>query len=243
MTETIKSLPIIDGGPYSKCSKRQRLFVDEYLASRTAAGAYKAAGYKGENPTAAAWMLLKKPNIHDAVIERRQQLLDDVGVRQERVLLEMFAIATSDPGRLEDELGETIPLHLLDPRTRAAIKKIEIENISIGGRTGKRYKYEFWDKPKALDKIGQFMKLWDSPHGANINIDNRRVEVHSAPDPRSEATLRAVNDLIGQVRALGASAATALPDPNRSILPIEVCDAPQGHGAPVDAGEGEGSSE
>jgi phage terminase small subunit len=242
MTETIKTLPVIDGGPYSKCTKRQRLFVDEYLASRTAASAYIAAGYKGENPTDAAWMLLKKPLIRDAITERRAQLLDDVGLRQERVLCETYAIATSDPRRLENELGEVVPLHLLDAKTAAAIKAVEIEDVSIGGRVGKRYKYQFWDKPRALDKLGQWMKLWESAH-ASINIDNRRVEVHSASDPRSEATLRAVNDLIGAVRALGEGLPAPKDDPNGSLLPAAVRDAPQGHGAPVVAGEDSGDPE
>lgn len=240
--ETIKNLPVVDGGPYSKCTKRQRLFVDEYLASRTAAAAYLAAGYKGENPTDAAWMLLKKPSIQDAISERRQQLLDDVGLRQERVLLETYAIGTSDARRLENELGETIPLHKLDAKTAAAIKSVEIETVSIGGRTGTRYKYQFWDKPKALDKLGQWMKLWDSAH-ANIHIDNRRVEVHSSPDPRSEATLRAVNDLIGVVRSLGAHQPSAPIDSHGSLLPVAVRDAAEGYGAPVAAGEDSGDPE
>lgn len=239
--ETIKTLPVIEGGAYSKLEPRQKLFVDEYLAQRTAAAAYVAAGYRGKKPTEAAWMLLKKPHIADAIIERRKQLLDDVGIRQERVLLETYAIGTADPRRLVDEFGEIIPLHLLDAKTAAAIQSLEVEDVSIGKRTGKRYKYKFWDKPKALDKLGQWMKLWESAH-ASINIDNRRVEVNASPDPRSEATLRAVDELIEAVRSLGTHEAAALPHPDRSVLPAEICDAPKGLGASVVAGEDEGGS-
>jgi phage terminase small subunit len=241
--ETAKNLPVIDGGPYSKLTKRQRLFVDEYLASRTAAAAYLAAGYKGEDATACAWQLLKKPSIADAVIERRRQLLDDIGIRQERVVAELYAIATSDVRKLENELGETIPPHRLDAKTAASIASVEIEDVSIGGRVGKRYKYRFWDKTKALDKLGAWMKLWESGHA--INIDNRKVEVHnsSSPDARSEATLLAINELIGQVRALGEAVSAPKAHPNGSLLPAPVRDEPKGHGTSVVDGEDQGSSE
>jgi phage terminase small subunit len=237
--DTIKHLPTVEGGPYSKLTKRQKLFVDEYLASRTAAAAYVAAGYKGLHPTEAAWSLLKKPSISDAVIERRRQLLDDVGIRQERVVSELAAIGFVDIRKLENEIGDVIPLHQLDAATAAAVRAVEIEDVSIGGRLGKRYKYQFYDKVKALDKLGQWMKLWESAH-ASINIDNRRVEINSSPDPRSEATLRAVNDLIESVRSLGAGTPVALPHPNGSVLPVAVRDASEGHGASVVVGEDSG---
>lgn len=240
--ETIKSLPVVEGGPYSQLTKRQRLFVDEYLASRTAAAAYIAAGYQGKDATACAWQLLKKPNIADAVIERRRQLLDDVGIRQERVILELAAIATSDPRKLVDGLGEVVPLHLLDPKTAASIASLEIEDVSIGGRVGKRYKYRFWDKPKALDKLGQWMKLWESAH-VGINIDNRQVHVSTSPDGRSEATLRAVDELIGTIKSLGQVATAAQAYKNGSLLPAPVRDEPERHGAPLVDGEDQGSPE
>jgi phage terminase small subunit len=239
--ETIKSLPVVQDGAYSKLTKRQRLFVDEYLASRTAASAYLAAGYKGENATACAWQLLKKRGIADAVVERRQQLLDDIGVRQERVIAELYAIGTVDIRKLETELGETIPLHRLDAKTAAAVSGVEIEEVSTGGRVGKRYKYRFYDKTKALDKLGQWMKLWESSHA--INIDNRRVEVHTSPDARSEATLRAINELIGTVRALGENQASPAHHPDRPLLSVAVRDEPKGHGAPVVDGEDQGGSD
>jgi phage terminase small subunit len=239
--ETIKNLPVAEGGPYSQLTKRQRLFVDEYLASRTAAAAYVAAGYKGQDATACAWQLLKKPMVADAVIERRRQLLDDVGIRQERVILELGAIATADPRKLVDGLGEIVPVHLLDAQTAAAISSIEIEDVSIGGRVGKRYKYRFWDKPKALDKLGQWMKLWESAH-ASINIDNRQVHVTS-PDGRSEATLRAVDELIGTIKSLGQSAAATQAYKDGSLLPIAICNESEGHGTSVVDDEDQGGPE
>jgi phage terminase small subunit len=239
--ETIKNLPVVQGGPYSQLTRRQRLFVDEYLASRTAAAAYVAAGYKGQDTTACAWQLLKKPLIADAVIERRRQLLDDVGIRQERVVTELAAIAFVDPRKLETELGETIPLHQLDSATAAAISGVEIEDVSIGGRIGKRYKYRFWDKPKALDKLGQWMKLWESAH-VGINIDNRQVHVTS-PGSGGEAALRAIDELIGTIKQLGASAAATQAYKDGSLLPAPVRDAPEGHGTSVADDEDQGGSE
>lgn len=248
-----KRLQIVEGGPYASCTPRERRFVDEYICNGLAAGpAMIAIGYKGKKPHAVGRQWLQRGRVSDACIERRHQLLDDLGVRSERVVRELFAIATLDPRKLvdttprEDEDGQPVmarlkPLHELDAATAAAISSIEVENISINGRVGTRYKYRFNDKTKALDRLGQFLDLWGSSSGTSINIDNRRVEVNQHVG--GTEALRAVNELIGRVAAIGAPSADAPPHQNGSLLPVEVRDVSPGHGASVATTKSKGGSE
>lgn len=246
-----KRLQIVEGGPYASCTPRERRFVDEYICNGLAAGpAMIAIGYKGKKPHAVGRQWLQRGRVSDACIERRHQLLDDLGVRSERVIRELFAVATLDPRKLvdtsprgpDDEPGARLkPLEELDSATAAAISSIEVENISINGRVGTRYKYRFNDKIKALDRLGQFLDLWGSSSGTSINIDNRRVEVNQHVG--GTEALRAVNELIGRVAAIGTPSADAPPHPHGSLLPVEVRDVSPGHGASVATTKSKGGSE
>jgi hypothetical protein len=224
---------------YDRLPRRHKRFVDAYVPGLSAAEALRRSGYKGPYPEVFAYRLLKKPEIRSAVEDRTQHYIQEMGVRAERIIRETLAIATLDPRKLEDANGKAIPLHKLDPEVAAAIAAVEVENISMDGETGTRYKYKFWDKNKALDKLGQFTKLWDAK-GPTVNVDARSVTnnvIAASPDALSGAVR-----LLEQARAIAAPAATALGHSNGPLLPAAVRDEPAGRGTPVDAGSNKGSA-
>lgn len=177
--------------------------------------------------------MLQRPYLAQAVEERTKAYLDEIGVRHERIVRELYAIATVDPRKLEDENGKAIPLHKLDDATAAAISGVDVENISINGETGTRYKYKFWDKNKALDKLGQYRKLWDTK-GPTVNVDARSVTVNATGG--AEALQEAIR-LLEQARAIAAPIAATLSDTDGSVLPAAVRDEPPRRRASLDAGE------
>lgn len=209
----------------------------------TGTAAIRAAGCKSPHARTMASRLLRDPEIAEAIEQRQKELIAEVGFRQLQVYQQLAAIAKCDPRKLVDAEGEPIPLHKLDAETAAAIASVEVENISINGETGKRYKYRFWDKPKANDRAGIYLKMWDAP-GAKVtlqqNNDNRSVTNVIATSP--EAVSGAIR-LLEQARSIGASAPAALSHSDGSLLPVAVRDESAGHRAPVDAGEDKGSSE
>lgn len=223
---------------YERLKRRHQRFVDTYVPGGTGAESARAMGYKGSRPQVVAWKFLQRPYVQEAIEERTKIYLDSVGVRHERLVRELYAIATVDPRRLEDENGKAIPLHKLDDATAAAIAGVEVENISTNGETGTRYKYKFWDKNKALDKLGQYRKLWDSK-GPTVNVDARSVTVNA---PGGADSLQSALRLLEQARAIAAPIAATLSDPDRSLLPTAVRDESPGRGASVDAGPDKGSS-
>lgn len=210
---------------YDRLPRRLKRFIDHYVIGGTAAAALRQSGYKGRHANTVAAKWLKRPNVAAAIEEANARLVADIGVRQLSVIKQMHAIASADPRKLVDENGKQIPLHLLDEATAAAISGIEIEEISTQGREGTRYKYKFWDKVKANDRLGQYVKLWEQ-RATNVNVDARSVTVNA--DRGSEEALRILADVGRTIAALGASQAAAPSDTDRSVLPAETRDGEDG---------------
>ncbi len=217
---------------YDGLPRRLKRFVDHYVIGGTAAQASRESGYKGKYSHVVGHKWLKRPEIKAAIEEATDRYVADVGVRQISVLKQMHAIASVDPRKVEDENGNPIPLHLLDEATAAAISAVEIEEVSSNGETGKRYKYKFWDKVKANDRLGQFVKLWEA-RATNVNVDARSVNVNV--DSGSAEAIRLLADIGCQIAALGAGEVTAPADPNGSLLPAPVRDGEARHRTSVDA--------
>jgi len=225
---------------YERLPRRLKRFVDHYVIGGTAAAALRESGYKGRHANTVAAKWLKRPNLVAAIEEANARAVADIGVRQTTVLKQFAAIATSDPRKLEDADGNTIPLHKLDAETAAAISQVEIEEVSKDGFTGKRYKYKFWDKVKAGDRLGQFVKLWDAK-STTVNVDARSVTVN-AGGATTEA-LQQLADITRAIAALGAGTPAAIENTHGSVLPAALCDGSSGRGASVDVSADSGDPE
>lgn len=134
------------------------------------------------------------------------------------------------------KVGDRKMLHELDNATASAIAAIDVEEISTNGEKGTRYKYKFWDKNKALDKLGQYTKLWDAK-GNVTNVDARTINATATSvHVGGPAAVSTAVQLLERLSAIGAGDAAAPGDPNGSVLPAAVCPQPAGRGTPVDAG-------
>jgi hypothetical protein len=238
MNAVVEHTPPQPKSAYEQLPRRYRRFVDAWIEGKTGVEAIKAAGYKRLYPHQASAKLRNKPEIQAAIEERTRQYIADVGVRHETVIRELYWLATCDPRKLVNGEGVQIPLHLLPADIAACISSVEIENVSYNDETGTRYKYKFWDKNKALEKLGLYLKLWETSK-TNVNVDARSVtnNVIAGPEALSGA-LR----LLEQARTIAAPATAALSHTDGSVLPAEIRDESPGRGAPVDAGKGSRSS-
>ena len=233
---------------YERLKRRHKRFVDQVVLGITGSEAIRSVGCKSQyaNSIAARW--LQRPYIKAAIEERETQLAYDVGVRAHIVLGQMFAIATSDPRKIVDETGKPLALHELDPQTAAAIAGVEIEETRRPGKDDEppeqtfKYKYKFWDKPKANDRLGQYVKLWDGSR-TNVAVDARSVTVNAGDGAVAAGALQAVLHF-GQQLAEGRPAiGAAASGTNGFVLPAEVSAESEGFGAPMDMGTSSGSSE
>lgn len=209
----------------------------------TGSEAIRSVGCKSQHANSIAARWLQRPYIRAAIEEREAQIVYDVGIRQHKVLEQMLAIATCDPRKLIDPATKRARrLEDLDDATAAAISSVEVEDISSDGETGTRYKYRFWDKVKANDRLGQFVKLWDAK-STSVNIDKRSVVINNGDGAVAAAALQAVLRF-GEQLAQGRPAASLEASvPDGSVLPAEVHPEPAGRGASVAVGADSGRPE
>jgi phage terminase small subunit len=209
---------------YERLKRRHQRFVDQYVSGAKASDAIVAAGCKSVRPRNIAARLLQKPEIQAAVQERTELYLRDTAARSHKTIGQVVAIAYADPRKVVDPVtGKAVPLEKMDPETAAAISSVEVENISIDGESGVRYKYRFWDKNKALDRLGQWQQLWDGP-GAKVNVDARSIHNTAVV----QAGLPSVVEWLEGFNRIPQEGSPTPPVPDGSVLPAPVHDGAEG---------------
>lgn len=158
-------------------SRLQRKFLNNLLSKKykTQADAYIAAGYKarGKAAKANASRLLTTPDFKTEYDKAIAQAAKKTQVNAERVLKEESRIAFADIGEIFN--GEIlISPDQLPEDVRRAISGIEIVERIIPGKEKEKeikYKYRFWDKGRALERLGKHLKLYQDTTNLNIDFD------------------------------------------------------------------------
>lgn len=135
----------------------QRVFVDTYLQTFSARKAAEAAGYA--DPTRHSWILMRTPEIVDAIskgqieMRRRNEHLED------QVLQELAAMAFCDMSQFVNFDDNTLivkSLNDIPESVRGCIKKVTV----TPGKNGDKVAVELHDKMKPLELIGKYMNIW-----------------------------------------------------------------------------------
>lgn len=160
---------------YAKLRRRRQIFVDAYVRLGVGAEAMREIAPQIKRPDVAAYKLLVNPEVKAAVEERKQQAIAKAGAREVRVIEELCHLAFFDPGNLQDENGEFLPLHKLPPEVRRALNSVDIEDKFEGTGNerrlvGRRHRYKGTTKEGALKILLQYMKVMPEHH------------VHTGPD-------------------------------------------------------------
>lgn len=150
---------------YAKHSRTARRFVEEYLVDHCGSRAIVRAGFKGRDPYTAASRLLKTPKVQQLLAEREAELLQEIGVRQERVLRELAAIAFHDARTLFRDDGTLKPPAEWDDATAAAIAAIDVEELFEGRGEAREHvgtlrKVKRAEKLRALELLGQYLRMF-----------------------------------------------------------------------------------
>jgi phage terminase small subunit len=154
----------------AKLTKKEKLFVNEYLIDFNATQAYKRSKYKAKNDNVAGVMakrLLSKAKISAYIAEKQKELGDKLQIKQEKVLNELARIGFSDPRKYFDEKNCLRPMSELTDNEAAAISSIEVEELFEGKgeeRTfiGYTRKIKFWNKVDALELLGKHLSMFNT---------------------------------------------------------------------------------
>lgn len=165
----------------------QQKFLNNLMSGdfRTQGQAYKAAGYDVSETGASsgASNLLKNPTFRKEYEKALSELAKRTGITKERVLEEERRLAYLDPGDLfEIKKGQwtPIPPPELPEDVRRAISAIDIiENYFPQlNKVETKYKYKFWDKGRALERVSRHLGMYDDK--ITIGIDDKLLEFFRA---------------------------------------------------------------
>lgn len=171
---------------------RERRFASEYAKDQNATRAARRAGYTGNSLKTMACNLYARPEIRAACDAACAEMMDRVKVDAERILNEYALLAFSDIVeylQLHDDGLAVLDWSELPPGASKVIQEITQEEYVEGkGHRAKRVrktKFKLYDKTKALEKLGEYLRLWDDKRS-----DPRKDELNqpAVPDePVSEA--------------------------------------------------------
>ncbi|WP_163998666.1 terminase small subunit [Pyxidicoccus caerfyrddinensis] len=151
--------------PARGLTPKQAAFVREYLVDSNGKQAAIRAGYTELSAEVTASKLLRNPKVRESVEAGKAVVAERAEVEAVEVLRELKRIGFSDPGRVLDADGALLPLHKMPEDIRRAIASVEVEDLFAGKgeervQVGTLTKVKFWDKPKSLELLGKYLKLF-----------------------------------------------------------------------------------
>lgn len=144
---------------------RQLAFVEAYLVTRNGKQAAIKAGYSPNTAESQASRLLRNAKVAEAIAEGREKIAKRAEVEALDVIRELAQLCRSDIRKAFDGEGRLLPIHQLPDDIARAISAVEVEQLFDGTgedkfQSGVTVKVKFWDKPRSLELLGKYFKLY-----------------------------------------------------------------------------------
>lgn len=113
--------------------------------------------------------MLKYVNVQERLSQLAQERSKRTQITADRILEELYRIATCDLGLAYDSAGWLKPIHEIPEEVRRAMQGLEVDEIFAGqgdqrSIIGHTKKARFADKNKALELLGKHLKLFTEKH-------------------------------------------------------------------------------
>jgi len=167
-----------------KLTKKEQIFVDEYLLTMNAEKAALAAGYAESTARKLAplWIGKNRQNKHykkqlaEAIAEAMEKRSERTKIDSDFVLQELAAIWNADICDIIDDLGQFKPVSEWTPIWRKLITAADIQELFDGfgkerEKIGEVVKVRFIDKLKALELVGKHVNVNAFQENHRINGD------------------------------------------------------------------------
>lgn len=152
---------------------KQAKWYGEYIKDCNASRASRVCGSSEASAAVDGARMLRNAKVSAAIDAWKARQLVRYEITAERVLDELYKLATYDAGNLYDQAGNRIPVHLLDDVTRAAVCDVEDETTEATKleakteaapetlRTVKRkQRIRMAEKGQNLERLGKYFKLF-----------------------------------------------------------------------------------
>jgi len=162
-------------------SKKQKMFVQEYLIDLNATQAYIRAGYSGKGADVSACKLLVNPKIQAEVQKAIKARSERTHITQDRVLKEYAKLAFFDPRNFFDKDDNLKRIVDLDDDSAAALAGMDIQIRFTKNKDGEPVKdmvkkIKLIDKRGALDSVAKHLNMFDKDNNRKVTIENIQVE-------------------------------------------------------------------
>lgn len=168
-------------------TKKQKLFVEEYLIDLNATQAAIRAGYSPDTAKAIGSENLTKPDIRAHIDKAMAERSKRTGVNADRVVMELAKIAFINAMDVIDTKTATVKADAL-PEDTAAIQSVKVKTSSSENSEMVEREIKMADKIKALELLGKHLGMFKD-----------RVELSGSVE--SEKTK--MDDIIQQLRGGG----------------------------------------
>lgn len=137
-------------------TKKQKLFIEEYLIDLNATQAAIRAGYSPDTAGSIGNENLKKPEIQARIAKAMAERSKRTGVNAERVILELAKIAFVNANDVIDTDTATLKPEAT-PEDTAAIQSVKVKTF---GEDGLEREIKMADKLKALELLGKHLGMF-----------------------------------------------------------------------------------
>jgi phage terminase small subunit len=183
-------------------TRKQRLFVAEYLVDLNATKAAARAGYSKRSAYSTGHRALRIPAVRAAIEELQAERLERLAMRTDEMVVELSLMARAN---LLDYLrpGDGAPIadpNELDRDKAAALAEVTVDDFTEGQgenrREGRRFRIKLQDKLGAIDRLIKLYALL----GQRAASEPTAEEVPPAPKHSNRQVARAILEVFRSAR-------------------------------------------
>lgn len=147
-------------------TKKQKLFVEEYLIDLNATQAAVRAGYSSDTAQQMGSENLSKPVIKNAIDRAMAERSRRTGINQDRVIRELARIAFVNAADVINMKTATLKDDASEDDT-AAVQSVKVKSF---GEDGLEREIKMADKLKALELLGKHLGMFQN--NVNVNVES-----------------------------------------------------------------------
>lgn len=160
-------------------TRKQKLFVQEYLIDLNATQAAIRAGYSPDTAGEIGSENLKKPDIRASIDKAMAERSRRTGINQDRVLMELAKIALLNPQQVVNLNDATIREDAL-PEDLAAVASVKVKRFPTKEGEGIiEREIKFYDKSKALELAGKHLGMFRDKVDVNVQTSEKLDDIMS----------------------------------------------------------------
>jgi len=178
-----------------RLTRRQKLFVAEYLVDFNATRAATKAGYSNHSACSAGYKALRIPAVHVAIEEQQAERLRRLAMSADEIVAELSLIGRAnvlDYMRLGRDGEPIADFGGLDRDRAAALSEITVEDFTEGRgenkREVRRLRFKLHDKLGALDRLAKHHGLLKE----RAALESSAEEAPPAPKHSNRQVARAI---------------------------------------------------